>query len=365
VVDSLPAPLRRASNLAPKLLVSVVVGGGFAWLLERGGMPLVPSADAFAHLSWWAVPVAVLTQTLATYYRTCRWVYLLWPIAPGLSRKRVLGVGFIGFTAVIFLPLRSGEVVRPYLLARDGEVTFGQALGATAVERIVDGLVVATALFIALAVSTPLSPLPDHVGTLKLNIALVQTAAYAALALFVGAFASLVAFYRMRATMQRLIHSTIGKVSERLADLAIEKVERLTDGLKALPSRQHFLPFLGNTTLYAGVLGLGYWATLRGCGIPATFAETWVVLGVLSIAILVPAGPGFFGAFQLSIYCSLAMFFTESVTLGAGAAFVFIAYTSQLAVTLLSCLVGFFLMAGHPPLPAAARASASSGGSIG
>lgn len=346
--DPAPAPDGRASNLAPKLLVSVLVGGGFAWLLKRGGMPLVPSADAFAHLSWWAVPAAVMTQVLATYYRTCRWIYLLWPIAPRLSRIRVLGIGFIGFTAVIFLPLRSGEVVRPYLLARDGEVTFAQALGATAVERIVDGLVVASALFIALFVSTPLSPLPDHVGTLKFSVAVVQTAAYAALALFVVAFAALVAFYRMRAVMQRLIQSTVGKISDRLAVLAIEKVERLTDGLRALPSRQHFLPFLGNTVLYASVLGLGYWATLWGCGIPATFAETWVVLGVLSIAILVPAGPGFFGAFQLSIYCSLAMFFAEDVTLGAGAAFVFVAYTSQLAVTLLSCVVGFFLMSANP-----------------
>jgi uncharacterized protein (TIRG00374 family) len=356
-------PPRRASNLAPKLVVSVLVGGGFAWLLERGGMPLVPSASTFAGVSWWAVPVATLTQVLATYFRTCRWIYLLWPIAPHLSRGRVLGIGFVGFTAIVFLPLRSGEVIRPYLLARDGDVTFAQALGATAVERIVDGLVVAVALFIALGVSTPLSPLPDHVGTLRFDVGLVQTAAYAALVLFVSAFAALVVFYRMRAAMQRLIQLTLGRVSERLAARAIEKVERLTDGLKALPSRQHFVPFLGNTVLYAGVLGLGHWAMLRGCGIPATFAETWVMLGVLSIAILVPAGPGFFGAFQLSIYCSLAMFFPEKLTLTAGAAFVFIAYTAQIGVTILSCLVGFLLMAGNPASRATSPAPTSAGAS--
>jgi hypothetical protein len=360
-----PEPKQRASNLVPKLVVSVLVGGGFAWLLERGGMPLVPGASAFAHVTWWAVPVAILTQVLAAYYRTCRWIHLLWPIAPRLSRGRVLGIGFVGFTAVILFPLRSGEVIRPYLLARDGDVTFAQALGATAVERIIDGLVVAIALFIALAVSTPLSPLPDHVGALKFDVGLVQTAAYAALVLFATAFAALVAFYRMRAAMQRLIQLTLGKASERLAALAIEKVERLTDGLRALPSRRHFVPFLGNTVLYAGVLGLGHWAMLRGCNIPATFAETWVMLGVLSIAILVPAGPGFFGAFQLSIYCSLAMFFPEKLTLTAGAAFVFIAYTAQIGVTIVSCLVGFLLMEANPAPRATSLAPTSAGASSG
>lgn len=353
-------PPPRSGAALPKLVVSLLVGGGFAWLLRRGGMPLVPGAAAFAGVAWWAVPAAVLTHVLAAYYRTCRWVYLLWPIAPRLSRARVLGIGFVGFTAIVLAPLRSGEVVRPYLLARDGEVTFAQGLGATAVERIVDGLVVTVGLFVALAVATPLSPLPDHVGTLKLDLRLVQSAAYAALALFATAFAVLVAFYRMRAAAARLVQLTLGRLSLRLASLAIEKVERLADGLRALPSRRHLVPFLQNTGVYYAVLVLGHWAVLRACGLPATLSETWVVLGVLSIAILVPAGPGFFGAYQLSIYCSLAMFFSERLTLTSGAAFVFITYTAQLGVTLASCAVGFLLMASHPAALAAAGVTGDS-----
>ncbi|HVU01245.1 MAG TPA: lysylphosphatidylglycerol synthase transmembrane domain-containing protein [Polyangiaceae bacterium] len=343
-----PVPRRSSGDLVPRLVASLVLAVGFAWMLRRGGIPLAPGAAAFAEASWWLFPVAVLTNSVAAYFRTCRWIHLLRPIAPGLSPARVLGVGYVGFTAVVMAPLRSGEVVRPYLLARDGDVTFAQALGATAVERIVDGLAITMGLMIAMAVARPLSPLPDHLGTLHIDIGLVRHGAHAALALFVTAFATIIAFYAFRDRVVALVDATIGRVSPRLAALGVSTLSRLADGLRALPSAKHLVPFLRDSVLYYLAMSGGNLLILRAAGVPATFAEAWVVLGVLSIAILVPAGPGFFGAFQLSSYCALAMYFPERVTLGPGAAFVFANYTTHLAVTLAFCGVGFSLMARNP-----------------
>jgi hypothetical protein len=72
------------------------------------------------------------------------------------------------------------------------------------------------------------------------------------------------------------------------------------------------VPFLGETVLYfvnniAGILILGIGTGLEGM----TLAEAPVTMGCIGIGILVPAGPGFFGAFQLSTYMALAMFFPE------------------------------------------------------
>src|SRR5712672_3632850 len=85
------------------------------------------------------------------------------------------------------------------------------------------------------------------------------------------------------------------------------------------------------------------WVLARGCGIQSiTLLQAFVVMGVLGVGILVPAGPGLFGAFQASIYAALAMYFPEDVVLGPGAAFVFVVYALQFTWTLLAA--GFFLV---------------------
>jgi hypothetical protein len=69
-----------------------------------------------------------------------------------------------------------------------------------------------------------------------------------------------------------------------------------------------------------------------------------VVLGVVGLGILVPSGPGFFGAFQLASYCGLAMFFHQDVVLVQGSLYVFLAYSTQHALNLLGLLLGLWLM---------------------
>jgi uncharacterized membrane protein YbhN (UPF0104 family) len=79
------------------------------------------------------------------------------------------------------------------------------------------------------------------------------------------------------------------------------------------------------------------WVLARGCGIDSiTLVQAFVILGVLGVGIVVPAGPGLFGAFQASTYAGLAMFFHDDVVLGAGAAYVFLVYVIQCIWTLLT-----------------------------
>ena len=65
-------------------------------------------------------------------------------------------------------------------------------------------------------------------------------------------------------------------------------------------------------------------------------------MGVLGLGVLVPAGPGLFGAFQASTYAALAMYFHDDVVLGPGTVFVFLLYTISGAWHLVAA--GFFLV---------------------
>jgi uncharacterized protein (TIRG00374 family) len=335
-------------RLLPRLLISLLIGAGFVWLFRRGGLPLVPPEAAFQRMRWWALPGYLALVSLASFFRTYRWLYLLRPIAPTLSRWRVFGMGLIGFSAVFLAPLRSGEVVRPLLIASDGEVSFFQATGTVGAERVVDGLVLTLFTFLALWFAPPLSPLPDRLGELPLPVSALPAAVYSTLLVFLAAFIAMAIFYRARDFARRTTRLLVAWASPRLADWLMGSVERLAEGLSFLPSRANLQPFLRDTAIYWSLGIAAQWLLLWASGLSASLLQACVMLGVMGLGSLVPAGPGFFGAYQIAGFSALALYFELPLVKSEGAAFVFVSYVAQFAVNSLPCLLGFWLMSRFP-----------------
>lgn len=339
----------RARTLWPRLVVSLLLAVGFVWLLQRGGLPIVPPPAALARLAWWAAPLYVALVALSNVLRTHRWLHLLRPIEPRLSHRYVLGTSLAGFAAVVFAPLRMGEVARPLLIARSGRVGFVQATGTIAAERVMDGLLLMTILASGLALATPRSPLPTRIGELQVPVALVPAIASSALLTFAAAFAIMVIFYRFRERVSALVRKLLSVISPRLASWVIAQLERVTDGLRFLPSRRHGGAFLLETLGYWAATALSVWCLLLGAGMRVGLAEACVVMGVMGLGSLLPSGPGFFGTYQLGAYCGLALFFAEAEVVTTGAVFIFVSYTAQLSLAALGGLWGLRWM-GRPPL---------------
>jgi len=335
---------RLLSGAAPRIAGSLLLGGGFLWLLMRGGLPLLPPRDAFAQLPVWSLTSYFALSICAALLRTYRWVYLIRPIAPNASALRVMGVGMIGFAAIFFAPLRSGEIVRPYLLSQGGEVTFMQAAGTVGAERVIDGLVLALFTFAGLSLATQVSPLPNKLGDLPLPISAVPAAVYGALVVFVSAFILMTLFYFARGLAGRLTRKIVGLVSIRAAEFAASTLERLADGLSFLPSSGKLLRFLRETLGCWLLTILAQWVLLRGLSLDASFAQAATAVGVQGLGSLVPAGPGMFGAYQIAGFSALAMFFPLAAVKTAGAMFIFVTYTAQLALNGLQLFAGFWLL---------------------
>ena len=334
---------------APRVIASLAIAGGFVWLFHRGGLPLIPPAGTLSTLAVWAVPAYALLTAGNVYFRVHRWVPLLRPIAPDVSPPRVVGIGMIGIAAIMFAPLRMGEAARPFLLSRDGKVSFFQALGAAGAERVVDGLVLTIVAAIAVTFSTPLSPLPDHLGTMPLPVSIIPHAIYAAALVFTGAFVALTVFYGARVFARRVTHTLLNPISPKLADFVTSTLERLADGLKVLGSPKNRVRFFGETLLYWACNFGAQWALMRGCGIPGGFTEAAVSLGVLGLGVIVPAGPGLFGAFQIGTYSGLALYFPLVILQSSGAAMVFVSYAVQLITMALSGAIGFWILSRTKP----------------
>ena len=350
----------RYGALIGRLAASLLIAGGFIWAMRKGGLPLIPPASELARIDLSPVAFYTVACGAATLMRTYRWNHLLRPINSRLSSRRVLAVSCVGLAAVLFAPLRMGEIVRPWLLAQDREVSFVHAAGTVVAERIVDGLTLTGVLAVSLWFATPLSPLPDHIGTLQVPVALVPAISMSAFGTFCGAFIAMLLFYFWRVRAHRIVYTVVAWVSVPLANWLTRQVERLADSLQFLFSRKHGVAFMRETVGYWAATIVGHYVLLRGLGIPASFVQTCVTLGVLGLSTLLPSGPGFFGTYQLGIYCGLAMFFPASQVLGAGALFTFLSYAIQLLLGLLCGVLGMWLLSITPRTPRTPPQAASS-----
>jgi glycosyltransferase 2 family protein len=340
---SLPEEPKQSSWLKRngiRLLASLGIAGACVWLLRAGALPIWPEPEVLAKVSWPLVATYALLYSVLHFVRAARWYWLLAAVKP-VPMRRVLGVAFIGFLAIVALPFRTGEMVRPVLIKKRSDVSAWAAMGTVGAERVIDGLFLSTILFFALLLTTPLDPLPDRIGGLEVPVAVVPGAAYAALTLFFSAFIVMGVFYWRRAWARRMTELVVGAVSLRLAHWLADRVEQIAGGLSFLPRARYVLPFLVGTATYWTLAALGQLVLARACGIDSmTMGQSCVILGVLALGIMVPNAPGFFGAFQISIYAGLAMFFPAGIVIGPGSAFVSLLYVVQLSVMLVGSIVG-------------------------
>lgn len=320
------------------LLASLIVTGAALWLLHRGALPVIPSGDALSTVSPWVVASYLGLFALSQLLKAYRWRFLVRPIAK-LSDGEIIAANFVFFSALLVVPLRLGEFVRPVLLRRKSRLTGWQVLGLSGAERIVDGLFASALVLWALLLSNT----PVRTG-LSGPEALVRPTAITMATVFAVGLCAIIVFFTFRDWAHGIIRSVLGVVSKERADFIADKVENIAGGLRFLRSPREAIPFISCTAGYWGAMVLGALVLLRGSGLEfATLAHAGSLCGVLALGLLVPGAPGFFGTFQLSAYAGLTVFVAADVLAHQGAVVVFFMYVVQLVSILLAgamCLPG-------------------------
>jgi len=343
---------------AAKLLASIIITAGIVFTLQKGGLTLVPEGGDFANVNWLSIPAYLLTLGVMSYFRAVRWRFLLRSFAD-IPRRRVLAVSWIGFAAILLMPFRIGEIVRPYMLRERGKVSMSSATGTVVAERVVDGLYLSIMLAVALVFVPTIDPLPAKVIGLPVSVAQVRASGFVMLGVFTSAFITIAVFYFARTWARRMTLAVFGLVSKKLGQKLADTAEKLANGLHFLGRGRDAGGFLLETTLYWGINAFGMWILAWGCGVvhadgsPITFGEACALMGMLGCTILIPGPPGLLGVFQAGIYAGMTMYFPTHVVTGAGSAYVFLLYAIQLVWTIGAA--GFFLVVDRSALRALAR----------
>ena len=353
---SAPAPALRKGFLrrhATKFVASAVITCLVVYTVHKGGLKFLPESGDFAHVGWWTVPAYAATLTVMTWFRSVRWRFLLRSIAD-VPSKKLFAISCIGFAAILLLPFRIGEFVRPYMVRTPASqrvpgkraITLVAATSSIVAERVIDGLYLSVVLALALVLVPTVHPLPDHVVGLPITVAQVRMSGYAMLGLFTVAFATISVFYFARSWAHRATMAVFGKVSIRLATKLASMAESLADGLHVLGRFDDAAGFLVETTFYWGSNVIGMWLLAWGCGVVhadgtgPTFGESCAMMGMLGCAVLLPGPPGLLGVFQAGIYAGMTMFYPTQVVTTQGAAYVFLLYATQFVFALVFGALG-------------------------
>jgi glycosyltransferase 2 family protein len=283
--------------------------------------------EHLANLSVGPVLLYFMVLVPTTYFRASRWAYLLRPIGVSIPLRRLLPISFVGFLAILALPFRLGEFVRPYYLVREGQCRMSAALGTVAVERVVDGLIVSLILFTTYLTSRAEFARPLAV----LGGAPLYYFAWLSLALFLSAtiFLSLALKWPSLTVRWSLRLTLLPWLAPGLAHKIGDKLDALIQGFRVLREPKDLIPFLLESCAYWGFNGLGMWLLARGMGLPVSFSATFAMMAFTGVVISLPNSPGLVGQFQVGIVAVLAAYIDTKIVSAQGGAYAIVVHALQ------------------------------------
>jgi len=249
------------------------------WVMH--GYPLRDLFSTIRSLDFRWVFVAVASD-LATYIcHGWRWKTLLAPVVR-LRLWRTVQAIYIGLFANEVLPLRTGEVIRCYLLAHWNNFRISLSLSSAALERLIDGFWMVGCFVITAGFVKGIPR--DLVILVQMICALLVTGAVLLLWITVRKQDA------HRAIGERRWAATLRHIVEGVHLMGNPQ----TLGLTALIS-----------LLYLALQFFAVWALMRAYGLDLSFWAAAGVVTVVRFGTVVPNGPGNVGLFQ--VICVLAM----------------------------------------------------------
>jgi uncharacterized protein (TIRG00374 family) len=243
--------------------------------------------------------------------RALRWNNLLAPLGVNVPKGPLLAISSVGFMAILALPARLGEFVRPGLMRKRG-VTASAALGTVAVERIVDGLLISLFVFGAFySLRGPNAP------------SWMMPTAYAALGVFAAALVFLVAAMRRPAATVKfcITISLLPKISPRFALVVEEKLLEMIRGFDVLKDQRNLGIFILWSVAYWVANGVSVWVLARGFHTIApefdlSLIGAFAIMGLVAVGITLPNSPGLVGQYQWFTLLGLALYLPGASTEG-------------------------------------------------
>jgi len=257
----------------------------------------------------------VVSDILVYFWHAWRWSLLLSPLAevPFWNSLRAI---YVGLFANEVLPLRTGEVIRCYLLSRWTELPFSVSLSSAFIERVFDG----AWLIVGFLITMRIVRLPKYM--MDAGVLLIV------LIVLGGALLAVAMYYKAET------HATFSqnKILSKL-NIVIEDLHIIGHSRYLYFSAFASLPYLLMQVVPIYALARGY------PGFDLTIAQSFALMVILRLGSVIPQAPGNVGLFQFLTVKGLLIF---AVNAGVARRFSFVMWG---VITLPLLIAGFIALA--------------------
>jgi uncharacterized protein (TIRG00374 family) len=283
--------------------IGLVISAVFLWWALKG-LVLADVMHALQGLNyWWLVP-AIAVYFVGVWVRTWRWHYLLRPIK-AISTPSLFPIVTIGYAANNIFPARAGEVLRAIVLKRHEGVAISASLATIIVERVYDGVVMLSFIFVNLNELAKLTGTSGFVGDIR-TLAIVGTLAFLGA---LGMFLLAAMFPERTMVIVRLITRLV--VPQRYREKLIGIAEKFLEGLAALRSpRDALMVFLTSVVIWL-IETVKYWLLMHAFPFQVSFFTLMLMNGISNLVTTIPSAPGYIGTFDASGIAVLTAFGVE------------------------------------------------------
>jgi Lysylphosphatidylglycerol synthase TM region len=267
--------------------------------------------------------------------------------SPGarFDRRSLYGSGFVSFLVLLLMPLKLGEASRPILLAQGRQPGVGlpEAIGAVALERVIDGVLVCAMLFGGLAAAhADRALVHDQLG-------IVQRFGQ----LMAAGFGLALVFALLAARAPARWAAAMGKIfavfGPAIAGFVAGATARVADAFAALLGAQRWLAMVLVSLVYWAVTVAQLWLVAHACGVPLSVAGATATVATIGLSIQLPGGPAQAGTFQVGAGAALTLLVgpigSSGLSAVAAASFVASMFALQLLGAAAMALPGAFLVA--------------------
>jgi len=274
-----------------KIILGLILSALFIYLSLRG-----IDMDALLHslkrIDFSYALISAVILVVMQIVRSVRWGVLLAPLEK-VSQPVLFAITSVGFLAIVAIPARLGELVRPYLIAKKSSIPMSSALATIFMERLLDSVTV----LIILATTLILTPLPSW---------LVKSGVFV-LGITVLAFVLIIFVHLKKEYLLNLSASLTRRLSPRWHGIT-HTIGHFIGGFGIMADGKRFA--------IAGLFSLTFWLLdafsiyllFKAFKINLPFMAAVVIMLVLLVGIAIPTAPGFIGNWHFACVMGLAIF---------------------------------------------------------
>src|SRR3989442_5359401 len=206
----------------------------------------------------------------------------------------------IGFMANNVLPLRLGEFVRPWALARRERLSKTTLFATVVVERAIDMVALLVIFWLSLLVH-PISSEPEAGRMTRAGAGVLVFAC-------IGLTAFVIALERSEKLARAVTERLSAPLPPRVRGRVGAALEHFVRGLRLFRDPPRVLWVFTLSFAMFGVIVIGLAAGMWALGIVVPWYAGLVMLVITAIGIMVPAAPGYIGTMNLACIAGLAIF---------------------------------------------------------